>query len=83
MLKVTNNQIGDSEVPKFNRNSPGKNNQFRHSTLNIKREANSTGTQSASKGSHYGILPPMNIKHEAGVLPKIRKKVSSIDLNRF
>lgn len=53
---------------------PKAQNKILQNTLNIKREA-STGTQSASKGSHYALLPPLQIKYEAGVLPKIRKKV--------
>jgi hypothetical protein len=59
VLKTQFNKLAESGDILAKKNSPAKSKQFLHSSLNIKREAHSTGTQSASKGSHYALLPPM------------------------
>ena len=75
-LKTTFNQAVDRDSNRLDmRESGSKVNSYRP---NIKKEANSTGTQSASKGSNYHLRRPTIVKNEPGEMPKIRKKVSNL-----
>lgn len=77
-LKTTFNQAVDRESSRQEvRDSGNKLSSYR---LNIKKEANSTGTQSASKGSNYHLRRQTMVKNEPGEMPKIRKKVREMIL---